>query len=123
MVIYLFIFMPICVCIRQRRNLNIQNSDIQKYHFILYRCPPTGLRLSVTNTSKEYERNELADSLLEQPWKRKWQPTPVFLPGKFHGHRSLVGYSPQGGRESDTTEHTHNIIISMTQDHLSSLPI
>ena len=30
------------------------------------------------------------------PWKRKWQPTPVFLPGKSHGHRSLVGYSPWG---------------------------
>ena len=30
------------------------------------------------------------------PWKRKWQPTPVFLPGKSHGQRSLVGYSPWG---------------------------
>ena len=30
------------------------------------------------------------------PWKRKWQPTPVFLPGKFYGQRSLVGYSPWG---------------------------
>ena len=29
-------------------------------------------------------------------WRRKWQPTPVFLPGKFHGQRSLVGYSPSG---------------------------
>ena len=29
-------------------------------------------------------------------WRRKWQPTPVFLPGKFHGQRSLGGYSPQG---------------------------
>ena len=28
------------------------------------------------------------------PWKRKWQPSPVLLPGKFHGQRSLVGYSP-----------------------------
>ena len=28
------------------------------------------------------------------PWSRKWQPTPVFVPGKFHGQRSLVGYSP-----------------------------
>ena len=28
------------------------------------------------------------------PWRRKWQPTPVFLPGKSHGHRSLAGYSP-----------------------------
>ena len=30
------------------------------------------------------------------PWRRKWQPTPVFLPGKSHGWRSLAGYSPQG---------------------------
>ena len=38
------------------------------------------------------------------PWKRKWQPTPVLLPGKFHGWRSLVGYSPWGWKESDMTE-------------------
>jgi len=37
------------------------------------------------------------------PWRRKWQPTPVFLPGKSHGQRSLVGYSPWGRKESDTT--------------------
>ena len=36
---------------------------------------------------------------------RKWQPTPVFLPGKFHGQRSLAGYSSWGRKESDTTEH------------------
>ena len=41
------------------------------------------------------------------PWGRKWQPTPVFLPGKCHGQRSLVGYSPLGPKESDMTEHTH----------------
>ena len=38
-------------------------------------------------------------------WRRKWQPTPVFLPGKFHGKRSLVGYSPWGHKELDSTEH------------------
>ena len=38
------------------------------------------------------------------PWRRKWQPTPVFLPGEAHGQRSLVGYSPQGRKDSDTTE-------------------
>ena len=37
-------------------------------------------------------------------WRRKWQPTPVLLPGKFHGQRSLASYSPQGRKESDTTE-------------------
>ena len=36
-----------------------------------------------------------------------WQPTLVLLPGKFHGQRSLVGYSPRGRKESDTTEWLH----------------
>ena len=40
----------------------------------------------------------------EDPWRRKWQLTPVFLSGEFHGQRSLKGYSPQGHKESDTTE-------------------
>ena len=39
-------------------------------------------------------------------WRKKWQPTPVFLPGEFHGQRSLVDFSPWNGKESDTTEHT-----------------
>ena len=38
------------------------------------------------------------------PWRKTWQPTPVFLPGEFHGQRSLEGYSPWGHKESDTTE-------------------
>ena len=38
------------------------------------------------------------------PWRRKWQPTPVFLPGKSHGQRSLAGYSPWGRKELDTTD-------------------
>ena len=38
------------------------------------------------------------------PWRRKWQPTPIFFPGEFHGQRSLAGYSLWGGKESDTTE-------------------
>ena len=40
----------------------------------------------------------------EDPWRRKWQPTPVFLAGESHGQRSLVGYRPQGRKESDVTE-------------------
>ena len=37
-------------------------------------------------------------------WRRKWQPTPVFLPGKSSGQRSLLGCNPWGRKESDTTE-------------------
>jgi len=45
------------------------------------------------------------------PWRREWQSAPVFLPGDSHGQRRLVGYSPWGHKESDTTEwlaHTHH---------------
>ena len=40
-------------------------------------------------------------------WRRQWHPTPVLLPGKSHGRRSLVGWSPWGRWESDTTEQLH----------------
>jgi len=40
------------------------------------------------------------------PWRRAWQPTPVFLPGESQGQRSLAGYSPQGCTELDLTEAT-----------------
>ena len=43
----------------------------------------------------------------EMPWRKKWQPAPVFLPGKAHGQRSLASYSPWGLKELDTTEHAH----------------
>ena len=41
------------------------------------------------------------------PWRRKWLSTPVFLPGEFHGLRSLVDYSPWGRKESDMAERLH----------------
>ena len=44
----------------------------------------------------------------EIPWSRKWQPTPVFLPGTFHGQRNLaVGYDPQDRKELGMTEPKH----------------
>ena len=68
------------------------------------------------------------------PWvgkillRRKWQSTPVLLPGKSHGQRSLVGYSPWGRKESDTTErlhvHVHVHVSFLTQDlFMTSHPI
>ena len=49
------------------------------------------------------------------PWRRKRQSTPVFLPRKFHGQRSLVGYSPCGHKELDITEHSHTHTHTHTQ--------
>ena len=51
------------------------------------------------------------------PWNRKWQPPPVFLPGKFHGQRSLIGYGPWACKESGMTEYTQH-----TQNHNLSFP-
>ena len=52
-------------------------------------------------------------------WRRTWQLTPVLLPGKSHGQRSLVGYSPWGHQESDMTErlsmHTHTALHSESE--------
>ena len=45
-------------------------------------------------------------------WSRKWQSTPVFLPGKSHGQRSLAGYSPWDHKESDMTEYLNRIILA-----------
>ena len=49
------------------------------------------------------------------PRRRKWQPTPVLLPGKFHGQRSLVGYSSWGCKESDTTSRLHSLTHAFEQ--------
>ena len=51
------------------------------------------------------------------PWRRKRQPAPVSLPGKFHGQRSLAGYSPWGHKESDTTDH-HRFIILFSKKYI-----
>ena len=50
---------------------------------------------------------EQIERLALKYWRRQWQPTPVLLPGKSHGRRSLVGRSPWGREESDTTERLH----------------
>ena len=53
------------------------------------------------------------------PWRRKWHPTPVFLPGKFHGQRSLAGYSPgshMGRKQSNMTEHLAYLHSKVIQD-------
>ena len=54
------------------------------------------------------------------PWRREWQPTPVFLPGEFHGQRSLVGYCPWGHKELDMTE---GITLSLSPRKASSFMV
>ena len=56
-------------------------------------------------------------------WRRKWQPTPVFLPGKSHGQRSLEGYSPWGLKESDTTERLNHHHHSHLQKRIATTTV
>ena len=62
---------------------------------------PDGSVVKNLPTTQEMQVQSLGP---EDPWRRKWQPTAVFLPGEFHGPRSLVGYSPWGHKDLDMTE-------------------
>ena len=55
---------------------------------------------------RRHKRSRLDPWVWKIPWRRSWQPTPVFLPGESRGQRSLVGYSPWGRKESDPSEAT-----------------
>ena len=67
---------------------------------------PQWLGASLVTDSKEsaYKCRRPRFKARTIPWRRKWLPTPVFLPGKSHGQRNVVGYSPWSHKESDSTE-------------------
>ena len=65
---------------------------------------------------------ETQGSNLEDPWRRKWQPTPVFLPAESDGQRSLEGCSPRGRPESDTTERLSRLLLRQVRPGRSSAP-
>ena len=67
------------------------------------RCWRTARAARRSQHSRNWINKQSHSFKKEYTWRRKWQPTPVLLPGKFHGWRSLVGYSPWCGKESDTT--------------------
>ena len=60
--------------------------------------------LSGKESACQCRRHELNPWVRKIPWSRKWQPTQVSLPGKFHGERSLDGCSPRGHIELDMAE-------------------
>ena len=64
--------------------------------------------LSGKESACQYGRLGFDPWVRKIPWRRKWQPTPVCLPGKSHGQRSLAGYCPWGWKESDTTQRLNN---------------
>ena len=65
---------------------------------------PSSSLLGFSGGADGYRRPGFDPWVGKIPWRKEWQPTPVFLPGEFRGWRSLVGYSPWGYKELDTTE-------------------
>ena len=85
-----------------------------KLRDVIWKPPVTEIRNLYGNLTSSkmgrilvYFRYEHLDLVTVSSWRRRWHPTPVLLPGKSHGRRSLVGCSPWGGEESGTTEWLH----------------
>ena len=79
--------------------------DFQEEIEVFYGLPR---QLSGNESTCQFRRPGFDAWVRKLPWRRKWQPTPVFLPGGFHEQRSLVDYSPWGHKESDTSEATEH---------------
>ena len=71
---------------------------------VIYEGFPDGSVVKNWPAIQEMQRCRFKPWVGKIPWRRKWQPIPVFLPGESHGWRSLVGYSPRGCKELDTSE-------------------
>ena len=73
---------------------------------------------------RRHQRCEFDPWVREIPWRRTWQPTPVFLPGKFHKQWSLMRYSPGDCKKSDLTErlntHTHCLYLRGTVESFTN---
>ena len=80
---------------------NILNSDSRMPGSSLISANPLGFPGGSDSKEFTYSAGDPGGWI---PWRREWLPTPVFLPGEFHGQRSLAGYSPWGHKESDMTE-------------------
>ena len=78
------------------------------HYFLCYYITGFPMWLSGKESACQCRRCEFSPWVRKMPWRREWQPTPVFLPGESHEQRSLAGYSPGGHKELDTTYQLKN---------------
>ena len=90
---------------------NCPNNILYIFLFVLIQDPVKNHALYLSVTPLQSFKIQNSTFSFFSFWRRKWQPTAVFLPGQTHGQRSLVGYSPWGCKESDTTEQLRQTII------------
>ena len=86
---------------------------------IIHKVPGLPWWLSSKKSACPYSRQRFDPWVGKSPWRRKWQPTPLFLPRKSSGQGSLAGYSPCGRKDSDTAEHAqtgHNFFFKLKNE-------
>ena len=77
---------------------------------------PDGSAVKNLPAVQETQETSVQSWVRKIPWRREWQPIPVFLPGECHGQRSLAGYSPWDCKESDMTEQL-TLLLSFKPSH------
>ena len=116
----ILIFLPnLCCPLRAEVESNwIKMSDFKCFVLLEEAAGPNLMLSCPWSQSGQYFQITVFQSVIKNSlgWRSKWQPTPVFLLGKSHGQRSLVGYSPQGGKELDTTEQLHFLSLRSMGD-------
>ena len=93
----------------QHSSMNVQSHRFFNYNMINARKSCQVERVRSTCQCRRRKRRGFDPWVGKIPWSRKWQPAPLFLLGKFHGQRTLAGYSPWDYKELDMPEcaHTH----------------
>ena len=96
--IYIYIYILEPIALKQVASRQMPRCHLRDAH-------KTARWVSNKDSACQCRRHQINPCVKKIPWSRKRQPTLVFLPGKFHGQRSLAGYSPWGCKESDTSEY------------------
>ena len=115
------------ICLKIHRNgvLNMLHSmpEMGFYHFLSTEVLFIIQGFPGGSDGKQSSCNQVQYLGQEDPWRRKWQPTPVFLPEESHGLSSLVGYSQLGVKESDTAKQltlSLSLLFKTNHQHLIS---
>ena len=108
-------------CSSKLENFNLYKSDFHQSHFDKNHWPGNSLVAQWLECCA-FSAWPGFDSWLGNAWRKKWQPTPVFLPGKSHRWRRPAAYSPWGFKELDTTEQLGFLSLSQVVLVVKKLP-
>ena len=104
-------FEPITIDLPHKSQRKIDGLGSNSWSFSLVSFPGGSAGKEPGSQCRRRKRGRFSPQAGKTPWRRKRQTALVFLPGKFHGYRRLVGYSPWGHRELDMTDHTQTHTI------------